>query len=429
MPSESYERMTQDALDMIIAKHAMFMSGKPGGARAVLKFKDLSHLNFKSGNFTGADFTASVFHNSNMSGGNFSNATFYGCDLQQANLENANFRRADFRGAYIAGANLHHADLSSADLREGRVLEKGKGGMIVERDAPDGKSNPKTDFTGARLTETNLSGVRAAYADFSDSDLTGVLIRGADLRSANFTAANLSKTDLSGSDLRNASLKNAVMTGIILEQAEIAGIDDTGAIKSDTPMGTVFDTDKQDLGTLIEAHAAWIRSAGKEGQQLDLSGYDLRHIPKIKQYPMTALIALKVSFLGQDMTGMHLQSAIFDGSDFRDCKMSQSDLRASSFVGANMTRASLSGVNAGPLHFGKPGEPGHRIKPTNFRKCEFRYADLTSANLTDADLTDTDLSYANLAKADLRRADLTGANLEHAKFDGALLDQAKMPQK
>lgn len=424
-----YEHVTQEDLEQIIVKHGMFMNGRPGGARALLKFKDLSGLNFKGGDLSGADFTASILRGANMSGGTFNNAVFYGCDMQQASLERAIFRRADFRGAYIAGANLSHSDLSSADMREGKVLEKGKGGMIVERDAPEGHLNPKTVFTGARLTQTNLSGIRAMATDFSDADLSGVTIRGADLRSANFKGANLSQSDLSGSDLRNSNMQDAVMTGTILEQAEVAGIDDTGAIKSTETMGEHFDHEEQDLAALIREHGTWIKSIGKEGKQLDLSGYDLRQIPNLKQYPLTALIARKASFLGQDMSGMHLQSAILDGSDFRDCNLARADLRAASLMGVNLTRVDLTGANCSPLHFGKPGEPGHRLRAVSLRKSQLRYADLTAINLADADLSGADLSYANLTHADLRRADLSEANLDHAKLDGAVLEGAKMPVK
>lgn len=428
MTQTTFEHLGQAELDDIILKHNMFIRGKPGGSRANLKFKDMRGLDFRASDLSGADFTASVMVNSNLSGGNFTNAVFYGCDMRQANLENAIFRRADFRGAYIAGANLARADLESADMREGKILEKGAGGQVIEREDPSGKQNPRTVLTGSRMTETNLSGVRASSADFSDADLSGVIMKGADLRHVNFTGANLTRTDFSFSDLRNTNLRGAIMTETILKDTESAGLDDEGALKDEKDLGKKFDTDELDLNTLIKEHVSWITTVGKQGRQLDLSGYDLRSISNLKQYPLTALIAQKSTFLNLDLKGIHMQSALVDHSDFRDCNLARADLRGFSANGANFARADLTGANLGALHFGKPTDPNYRLKPVQLEGTDLRYAQLSGVNLSDANLMNADLTGANLTHADLRRADLTGAKLKGSRLEGALTDGAKMPE-
>jgi hypothetical protein len=54
--SSGLEKITQRELDDIIKKHTTFLKGIRGGARAVLKFKDLSHLDFRGCNLSQGDF-------------------------------------------------------------------------------------------------------------------------------------------------------------------------------------------------------------------------------------------------------------------------------------------------------------------------------------------------------------------------------------
>ena len=120
--------LSQGELDEIIEKHTRYLKGQNGGARAVIKFKNLSGLDLSGRDMSHCDFTGSCFIGSNLSDTNFTSATFFACDLRRANLERSNFTRADFRGAFVAGANLTSADLKGADLREGKIMEKGAEG-------------------------------------------------------------------------------------------------------------------------------------------------------------------------------------------------------------------------------------------------------------------------------------------------------------
>ena len=63
--SAGMEKITQIRLDDIIRKHKNFSVGKSGGARAVLKFMDLSGLEFRGADLSGADFTGSDLSFSN----------------------------------------------------------------------------------------------------------------------------------------------------------------------------------------------------------------------------------------------------------------------------------------------------------------------------------------------------------------------------
>ena len=111
------EKVPQAVMDDIIRRHAMFLSGKPGGARAVIKDKDLSGLTLNGRNLAQADFTGSTLARCNLEGSDLSGATLFGCDFTLALLMRARLVRADMRGTDMSRTNLSGADLSGATLQ------------------------------------------------------------------------------------------------------------------------------------------------------------------------------------------------------------------------------------------------------------------------------------------------------------------------
>lgn len=422
------ERVTQKQLDEIIKKHHTFLKGIRGGARAVIKFKDMSELDFRKCDLSQADLTGSILMGANLANGTFRGVSFFACDLRNARLENANFTRADFRGAFVAGANLTGADLKNADLREGRVMERGeKGGLVNKPTSPTFRENShKTIFTGAKLTETDMSGARAAAADFSDADLSGVIVKDADFTGVNFEGANLSDADFTGSVLTNANMKSSIMSGTVLALAETGGANLSEALTEEV-MGGTLDKLQKTLGELLEEHTAWIASTGRKGKRLDLSGYDMRAEPNLKTYPLTAIKAVGANFLNQDLQGLEAQSALLDRADFRDCRLQGADLRGSTFKHALFARADLSDANLAPLQFAADGG-ATRLQRVNLSGANMRYCILRGAVLVDAIMMGVDLSYAILIDCDLRRADLTGAiltgaDLTDCQMSGTIIDE------
>lgn len=425
----THEKVSQRQLDDIIKNHGIFLKGIRGGARAVLKFKDLSGLNFKGADLSQADFTGSILADANLALGTFRGASFFACDLRGANLEHGNFARADFRGAFVAGANLTGADLKEADMRSGKVMEKGKNGIlqnVPRRDVPDDPHH-RTIFSGAKMTETDMSKARAMAADFSDADLTGVLVKNANFEGANFEGANLSRADFTGANLADTNLFASILTNTIIEHAETGGSNIKEIITKDKAGGKIEDLGKP-LSELLTDHTAWVASAGRNGTRLDLSGFDLRTVHDLNQYALTAVKAVDANFLNQKLSGVEMQSAILDRSDFRDCKLDKADLRGASLKNALFSRADLSHANLGPLQFTNP-DGSTWLQRVNLSGSNLRYAVIRGADFRDAIMMGVDLSYAVLIDCDLRRADLTGAVLDNAALDGAMTQGAIMDEK
>lgn len=426
-PEIAMVHLSQDELDQIMRMHALYLKGHHGGARAVIKFRNLSGLSFRGQDLSHADFTGSCLIGTDMSAGKFVSSTFFACDMRRANLERASFVRADFRGAFVAGANLRGADLKSADLREGKIMEKSTEGYLADRVRRDGQNGAvaRTVFTGARMMETNLSGVRAASADFSDADLSNVRIQGADFRNANLEGANLSHSDLSGTDLRGSSLKHAILEKTIMLMTETEGADFDNVMTEKATGEDVSSMDRP-LIDLLDEHVAWVKSGGAKGRQLDLSGYDLRDIEDLRKCPLTAMRAIGTNFLNQDFSGAEVQSAVFDKSDFRDCVFLGTDVRGSSFTDARLSRCDFTGANLSPLIFYNEDGSIKRVQPVSMMGATLRYSIMRNAKMQGIRLRNADLSYADFSGADLRKADLTGARMDGAIFSGTLLDGATL---
>ncbi|MCD8494015.1 MAG: pentapeptide repeat-containing protein [Alphaproteobacteria bacterium] len=286
------------------------------------------------------------------------------------------------------------------------------------------------NFRGANLTGARLNGTTASRADFSDAILSGANMVGADLSGAHLEGADLSGVDVEGARLEGANLSATILTGVEMRQLKDAGANVAQAI-TDENVGTSVSELGEPLPTLIEHHRAWVESAGQNGKQLDLSDVDMRLIGSLKQEKLTAIRAVNTKFFGMNLYKIQVQSAVLDRSDFRNCDLEESDMRGSSFAGANFSHAKMHGTDCSALMFGG-GSGTKRFNPCNFKGAVLRYTDLTGSKLKGANFQGADLSYADLTGADLREADFTGANLGRAKLDdalteGALFDKVQKP--
>ena len=171
-PANGRRRLTQAEAEVFVSAHEKFITGKQGGKRAVLRFLDLSGLDLTGRNLNHADFTGSVFDGARMAKVQLERAALFGCEMRKADLRHANLKRADLRGVSLRGANLSMADLSGADFREGRIgIPHPRKGLDVLTHEDRAASMENTLFRGAKLDDSQMEGVVACKADFSDCSL------------------------------------------------------------------------------------------------------------------------------------------------------------------------------------------------------------------------------------------------------------------
>ena len=88
-------------------RHKRFVTGRPGGARAIFSFYELIGLDLSECDLSEADFTGAKLRQSRLCDAKLRRANFFCADLRLANLERADLRgarRADRAGAGRVGA-------------------------------------------------------------------------------------------------------------------------------------------------------------------------------------------------------------------------------------------------------------------------------------------------------------------------------------
>ena len=404
----AYHRLTQEQADAICLKHDRLWTARPGGARAVFSWLDLTGLNFRGRNLADADFTGALLVGAKFVGARLDHAVFFGADLQEADLTEASMRRCDLRGACLRGADLSGADLFEADLREGSIaaVDRVKGLRLLEHANRVAEIHGAT-LTGANLERSKMSGVIAIKADFTDAVLKDAKLVRANLKQCNMNGANLAGADLSGADLSGADLRDAVLVGTTIYACNTTDARMDGAL-TDKPNPSAATA--LPYGDMVKAHALWCETGGVEGAPSVFNGADLRALKSIRSYNLTALSAKGAVFYGLDMEGVQLQGAHLEGADLRACNLRRADLRGARLTGAKLSGSDLREALLGPLLIG-----AERLLPCDMTRIVAKGADFSSADMRQAIMVFGDLSRSNFTGANLRQADLTAAHRPGAR--------------
>jgi uncharacterized protein YjbI with pentapeptide repeats len=399
----NYRRLTQDEADAICAKHDRLWTARPGGARAVFSWMDLSGLNFRGRNLSDADFTGAILAGCKFANARLDHTVFFAADMQEADLSECSLRRADLRGACLRGADLTGADLFEADLREGSIaaVDRGRGLRLLEHTSRVSEAQGAT-LVGANLERSKLSGVIAVRADFTDAILKDAKLVRANLKQCSMSGVNLAGADLSGADLSGADLRDAVLVGATIYACNTTDARMDGAL-TDQPSGR--DISELPYAEMVAAHAQWCETQGAEGSPSAFDGADLRALKSIKGYNLTALSAKGAVFYGLDMEGVQLQGAHLEGADLRACNLRRADLRGARLMGAKLSGSDLREAVLGPLLIG-----ADRMLPCDMTRCVAKGTDFSNADLHHAVMVFADISRANFTGASLKQADLSGAH-------------------
>ena len=115
-------------------------------------------------------------------------------------------------------------DLTGAILREADLRHAN----LIEARLANAQLT-QADLRGAELASADLSNANVPYADLRDATLTGATLADCELLNANLRKADLTACNLSNADLRGANLTSAVAHDATLSQANLIGAELRGA--------------------------------------------------------------------------------------------------------------------------------------------------------------------------------------------------------
>lgn len=129
---ECYDANCTTELEIICAKHALWIYGEEGGERADFSNCLLKNVNLANCNLCGADFSGAVFINcklddASMCDADFKDTKFKQCSLRHftaegADLTGSDFYNCDLRGAYFTASNFTNGKMAECNFHEASFM-------------------------------------------------------------------------------------------------------------------------------------------------------------------------------------------------------------------------------------------------------------------------------------------------------------------
>ncbi|BDA72544.1 heterocyst-specific glycolipids-directing protein HglK [Calothrix sp. PCC 7716] len=139
----------------------------------------------------------------------------WGMNFRGANLNQASFKNTRFRGPGSDGRwdtyDDWTADLRFASMKQANFTEANLSRVLLN----------KTDLSGATLNKANLSGARLLSANLSSAQLVGADLRGAILENASLTGADIGEAKLNDAEMFGAQLGRSIAIGAQLSYANL----------------------------------------------------------------------------------------------------------------------------------------------------------------------------------------------------------------
>ncbi|MBS0319046.1 MAG: pentapeptide repeat-containing protein [Proteobacteria bacterium] len=247
------------------------------------------------------------------------------------------------------------------------------------------------DLTRALLERTNLAG-----ADLSRANLAFAEIRCSDLSNANLANAYSVRASYQGSFLAFANFTDADLTGIVIGDAPCRP---TYNIRTTVLVGVNMTRARLQESTFV----AWRKPLPYMGGFGDYPQYQML---EMRRANLSGANALKVRFMQTD-----LRLSSFPGAAFNFVDFIGSDLSCSDFSNSIWTKSTVyQGVMAGADFSGAD------LRTARFPDAQMTGAIFVGANLDGAAFDGAGLTYADFTGANIGGANFRNANLQGATW-------------
>jgi uncharacterized protein YjbI with pentapeptide repeats len=183
---------------------------------------------------------------------------------------------------------------------------------------------------------------------------------------------------------------------------------------------------RDEFRAALDAHAQWLRTDGREGARLDLTGRRLPPDEALAKADLRRAVLARVEWRRADLIGADLRGAELSGAalhelnlsgarlDSPDTRLEGAALHAVRLAGADLSGARLDGVRVAHGDW-----TGARLDKARLDGASVEHAKLAGVLLHSASLRGAQLRQIDLTGSRLLKADLTGADLWRARLGGA----------
>ena len=244
----------------------------------------------------------------------------YGGKINNIDLSNAQL------GSQGSGVNssfklvLNKIDLSGIVLKSANLNQGNFQGSRFRSVGEDGRWDTYDD------TMADLSNAQLKQTNFTDANLSRILMNQSDLSRANLNKANLSYTRLFGANLSSAQLVGADLRNALLENSRLTNADISDANLTEA--------------NLYAAHLVRVSAVGTQLAYANLTKTDWQGADLSEAYLNYANLS-DANLSATRLTGASLQSANLENANLRNADLSRADLRGANVAGADFQGAIL----------------------------------------------------------------------------------------
>ena len=257
-----------------------YLKNTLGGTENILVGKDLRDADLSSMNLNGQDLTGANLSGQDLRNVDLSNTILRGADLSYSNLEGKNFQGQDIRGVNFCNANLKNVDLRDAILSKTiNVFNFGKcmeGEILASlmlnhynciKEVVINESI-RTDFSNAKMNGVKIGKLNQEkhqkffFANFSNTDLTGMQAFGVGFFGCDFNNGLLENTNVKKADIVQSDFINAKMSNVSMEQIWFQFVSFEDAIMTDSIIDDSSFIDVSLANTNLERTKITIKSFG-----------------------------------------------------------------------------------------------------------------------------------------------------------------------
>lgn len=377
-----------------------------------IKNKDLSKSDFSKTNFDGCDLSGCDLSGSSLKECSFVGSNLSGVNLTGADISGADFTNADVSDALFVSADAEGTDFTKCDISASQILSlkdwlaakltnaqkqvaeeleaaeaKQKLDVLVSTNSDlSGLTAPDADFSDSDISKKVFAGSNLVDGDFSDADCSNCHFDGSLLKGADFSGADLSNSTFDGCDLTDANFSDTTCEGASFTEADISGANfEDSDITAEQISVAINYSKAKGLSPKVKFDAKKLSMAKVSAETAKATG-NLKHRIDGGEKKFKGVTAI-----GYDVRYTKADDLDFTDCDLHRCNFSESELKSAKFNNCDLEAALFRYCD---------------LRKSVFKKSKLVSVDFTGSDVKDVDFTGSDLLFCNFRDTNVKAEQL-----------------------